>query len=330
MPCSAPAECDDDEPCNGVETCAGGFCASGTASANGTSCAPAGGAGDAGAEFICSSGSCVAKCYADVDCNDNNVCNGTEVCNVASNTCVSGTPPNCDDGVACTENKCDPEQGCYNPLIDADGDGHASDTLGSCGTDCDDNDPAVYVGAPELCDNKDNNCNGQTDETAPLWYVDCDGDTFAPAGAASVQQCTKPTNVHASCGSTGTWTAKAPGAGTTDCWDFEAKARPMTAQENNTAWQPSPITGAPVAIDFDYNCDAQEERRWVGTASASASCGWQCSGSPLTFCTCSGASGWVGSTPACGVTGTHTYCSGFNSLNCSSSRTQESRKQECR
>ena len=47
-------------------------------------------------------------------------------------------------------------------LPDADSDG------ASCKDDCDDNDNTVYPGAPELCDSKDNNCNGQVDEAGPL------------------------------------------------------------------------------------------------------------------------------------------------------------------
>jgi len=48
------------------------------------------------------------------------------------------------------------------PCTDNDGDGYGQDC--SLGTDCDDNDPNIYPGRPEICgDSKDNNCNSQTD-----------------------------------------------------------------------------------------------------------------------------------------------------------------------
>ena len=49
---------------------------------------------------------------------------------------------------------------CADPsLVDEDQDGHSG-----CGEDCDDGDPAVFPGAPELCNLKDDNCNGILDE----------------------------------------------------------------------------------------------------------------------------------------------------------------------
>ncbi|GAB4027755.1 hypothetical protein GCM10028773_59940 [Spirosoma koreense] len=49
----------------------------------------------------------------------------------------------------------------YNAANDVDND-HDGYTV--CAGDCDDSDPTVHPGAAELCDNKDNNCNGQIDE----------------------------------------------------------------------------------------------------------------------------------------------------------------------
>ncbi len=49
---------------------------------------------------------------------------------------------------------------CADPsILDADGDGASG-----CGIDCNDNDPNVYPGGPEVCNLQDDNCDGQVDE----------------------------------------------------------------------------------------------------------------------------------------------------------------------
>ena len=47
-------------------------------------------------------------------------------------------------------------------------------------TDCDDSTASVYVGAPELCDGIDNNCNSILDDGLSVqdYWLDSDGDTW--------------------------------------------------------------------------------------------------------------------------------------------------------
>lgn len=365
--CAADAECDDGNSCNGVETCANSLCQPGSNVGNGTSCTP--NFGDAGTpdagmgEYICAEGQCLVKCSADSECEDNDACTGKEICNPTTNTCLSGSPPACEDNDACTDNSCDPLTGCIYPTIDADGDGHASTALGSCGDDCDDTNPAVYAGAAEICDSVDNNCNGSATEAFPYWYQDCDEDTFAPTGGLTLQQCDKPTNVPQPCGTTGSWTSQAPAAGTTDCVDQNAKAHPYTAANNSLAFQGVAMSGVSAALDFDYNCDAVEEKEFtVSFVSTSANCtkgsiiigggiasgGGGNGGAPsfygdqpsavggvgniggiggITGFTCVGSDGWTSSSPACGATATWSDChaSGSNCVRVSSQKQQRCR-----
>ncbi|MFN8338738.1 MAG: putative metal-binding motif-containing protein [Saprospiraceae bacterium] len=89
--------------------------------------------------------------------------------------------------------------------LDADGDGYGNNTLStsSCsgvfgytqtGGDCNDNDPEVYPGAVENCNDKDYNCDGMINSGLPppmTWYQDSDGDGF---GSTSVSKfsCSTP------------------------------------------------------------------------------------------------------------------------------------------
>ena len=74
-------------------------------------------------------------------------------------------------------------------ILDVDGDGFEARD------DCDDQNPNVYPGAPELCDAVDNNCNEEIDEGEPIgsvtFYADADGDGYGDA-SISLTQCTQP------------------------------------------------------------------------------------------------------------------------------------------
>ena len=67
--------------------------------------------------------------------------------------------------------------------LDGDGYGSMSPTVpADFGTDCDDTTVDVNPSAQEVCDEVDNNCNGEVDEYngiyAPTWYADDDGDGY--------------------------------------------------------------------------------------------------------------------------------------------------------
>jgi hypothetical protein len=57
------------------------------------------------------------------------------------------------------------------------------------GDDCDDADLRLHPGAPELCNGRDEDCDGVVDEGAPGFdesYADLDGDGFGDAGAPTI------------------------------------------------------------------------------------------------------------------------------------------------
>jgi len=125
----------------------------------------------------------------DTDGDGVRMCDVPPDCNNYDASIFPGNVEICSDG---KDNNCDglvDDASCVCP--DADGDGH---TLALCGgDDCDDTNPNVYPGAPEICnDGIDNNCDGTSDcadaacaaDASCLSCVagDQDGDGYSTAG----------------------------------------------------------------------------------------------------------------------------------------------------
>lgn len=114
-------------------------------------------------------------CRETAECPLGLVCLGGQ-CGECRNDSECGAPAKC--GLI-RAGRC----GCY----DADGDGASCD-------DCDDADPSRFPGANEVCDGRDNNCDGAVDEgTVTTWFVDADGDGYGNGGL-SVARCQAPAN----------------------------------------------------------------------------------------------------------------------------------------
>jgi hypothetical protein len=319
--CREDLECDDGNPCNGQERCSTSLhrCQAGTPLEDGAECTlmlPAppdddAGVPDGGAEedpelvetdAVCIAQVCARPCTADEDCNDGNPCNGEETCNHehSVSACQPGEAPNCDDGWECTIDTCDPvenpETGCVHTLIDEDGDGYAPEEL-DChedwGGDCDDENPDINPGADRICgDGIDNNCIGTTDDVdEPIWYQDCDGDTYAASGATPTPGCNKPSTT-AECID---WTQRQPtGPTNTDCDDSNPNVYPGARNSTNNGWYTRPYCrgfnrealgsagsfnctgyGGAGALSWDWDCDGDWARRYTTiNYTSSSNCSW--------------------------------------------------------
>ena len=194
----------------GSDTCTG----SGCESAPGSRCSADADCA-AGQRCLAVTGLCVA-CLGDPECRDGSYCNGAESC-VPATGCQAGTPPQVDDGDACTLDACDEAaEQVTHVWLDADGDGACDDSdacpgdpgktaAGACGCgvadldqdvdgflgcfDCDDGNPGTHTGAAEVCDSVDNDCNGVTDEGTEPECDDgnaCTADSCVGLGCSNV------------------------------------------------------------------------------------------------------------------------------------------------
>jgi hypothetical protein len=89
--------------------------------------------------------------------------------------CDPADPEGCPDGFTCHELTAEiPTYQCYPDngvcCIDGDGDGFGRGD-GCAGGDCDDDNPLINPGAPEVCDGLDNDCDGGVDNTPGICGV---------------------------------------------------------------------------------------------------------------------------------------------------------------
>ncbi len=149
----------------------------------------------------------------------------------------------CDDGDPAYNPGAD-ESDCTDPndyncdgsvgWADDDGDGHPA-----C-EDCDDGDAAVNPDATELCNNVDDDCDGDIDEAdaadAISWYLDADGDGYGDATSGATA-CDQPSGYVAA-------------AYATDCDDADDAVSPVAAE---------------ICNDTDDDCDGDVDEGVAST-----------------------------------------------------------------
>lgn len=156
--CVTDRDCDDQNPCT-TESCVNPgerLRAACVITTNEMAC-PAGQVCDP--RRGCTAG---RACGMDVDCRDDDPCTVMERCDPGSRTCLHRS-------------------------LDGDGDGFPPVSCG--GRDCDDNDRERHPRRLEICNGRDDNCNGMTDENE----TNCGGETPFDVGVCMSGTCRCPT-----------------------------------------------------------------------------------------------------------------------------------------
>jgi hypothetical protein len=176
-----PEACDDGQFCNGAETCGADGCVEG---------APPCRSGEACDE---ATDQCGGGCLDDGD-GDGRIslaCGGDD-CDDEDERVHPGRTEVCDlDGL---DEDCDPTT-VAGPADDADDDGFDSDRCcngATCGDDCDDALSNVNPDTSEVCNGRDDDCDGTIDEGVRLtFYRDVDGD-FYGVDSDTTEACGRP------------------------------------------------------------------------------------------------------------------------------------------
>ncbi len=129
------------------------------------------------------------------DCDDLSAASypgGTEVCDTHDNDC---------DGTVDEDDAVDAE--IWYADDDGDGYGDPDETYAACeappgyvddALDCDDDDEDIHPGGTEICNDQDDDCDGDVDENATnasTWYLDADSDGYGTS-AYSQEACDQP------------------------------------------------------------------------------------------------------------------------------------------